>query len=102
MTHPDDKRMPADGIEDEAGVAIVGMSGRFPGAGNVEAFWRNIREGVDSISHFEPGELELLVPARDPWRGPRGLPRGRPYWFQWDGRSLSVLSPPRRPQTAFT
>lgn len=63
MTQPDDTGLPAAGLEDEAGVAIVGMSGRFPGAGNVEAFWRNIREGVDSISHFEPGELDLPEPA---------------------------------------
>jgi acyl transferase domain-containing protein/NAD(P)-dependent dehydrogenase (short-subunit alcohol dehydrogenase family)/acyl carrier protein len=34
-------------------IAIVGLSGRFPGAGDVETFWRNLREGVESISSFE-------------------------------------------------
>lgn len=63
MMQPDDNNLPTGALDDEAGVAIVGMSGRFPGAGNVEAFWRNIREGVDSISHFEPGELDLPEPA---------------------------------------
>jgi phthiocerol/phenolphthiocerol synthesis type-I polyketide synthase E len=33
-------------------VAVVGMSGRFPGAENVGAFWRSLREGVESISTF--------------------------------------------------
>ncbi len=38
-------------------VAIVGMSGRFPGAGTVEEFWRNLREGVDCITRFSEEEL---------------------------------------------
>ena len=39
-------------------VAIVGMSGRFPGARTVEQFWRNLRDGVESITHFSEAELE--------------------------------------------
>jgi acyl transferase domain-containing protein/thioesterase domain-containing protein len=39
-------------------IAIVGMSGRFPGARNLEEFWQNIRDGVESISFFEDRELE--------------------------------------------
>ncbi|HLL45451.1 MAG TPA: polyketide synthase, partial [Longimicrobiaceae bacterium] len=38
-------------------VAIVGMSGRFPGAGSVEEFWRNLRGGVDCITRFSEEEL---------------------------------------------
>ena len=40
-------------------IAIIGMSGRFPGAENIEAFWQNLREGVESISLFSDGEIEL-------------------------------------------
>ncbi len=40
------------------GVAIIGMAGRFPGAADVTAFWRNLRAGVESISHFTDSELE--------------------------------------------
>src|SRR5260370_32635024 len=36
------------------GVAIVGMSCRFPGADNVSQFWENLRVGVDTISRFTP------------------------------------------------
>jgi len=43
------------------GVAIIGMSGRFPGAGNVNAFWQNLVNGVDSISRFSEGDLEFSV-----------------------------------------
>src|SRR6185437_108134 len=38
-------------------IAIVGMSGRFPGAGDVGEFWRNLCEGVESITFFSPEEL---------------------------------------------
>jgi acyl transferase domain-containing protein len=41
------------------GIAIVGMSGRFPGAADVDAFWRNIKQGVESVTHFDPAELDL-------------------------------------------
>ncbi len=40
------------------GIAIIGMSGRFPGAGSVAQFWKNLAEGVDSVSHFKAAELE--------------------------------------------
>ena len=40
------------------GIAIVGMAGRFPGARNVEEFWRNLRDGVESVSFFTDEELE--------------------------------------------
>ena len=45
-------------------IAIVGMSGRFPGARNLETFWQNVRDGVESIAHFsDPELLAAGVPA---------------------------------------
>ena len=48
----------ADALE-EAGfaVAIIGASGRFPGAENLDAFWRNLRDGVESVHFFTDDEL---------------------------------------------
>ena len=40
-------------------IAIVGMAGRFPGARNVDDFWRNLCAGVESITRFSPAELEV-------------------------------------------
>ena len=34
----------------ERAVAIIGYSGRFPGAADPEAFWSNLMDGVDSIT----------------------------------------------------
>ncbi|WP_265445529.1 non-ribosomal peptide synthetase [Acetivibrio straminisolvens] len=37
-------------------VAIIGMSGRFPGAKNIDEFWENLKNGVDSITTFSKEE----------------------------------------------
>jgi acyl transferase domain-containing protein/NADP-dependent 3-hydroxy acid dehydrogenase YdfG/acyl carrier protein len=39
-------------------IAIVGMAGRFPGARDLDAFWRNLRDGVESITFLKDSELE--------------------------------------------
>jgi non-ribosomal peptide synthase protein (TIGR01720 family) len=38
-------------------IAIIGMSGRFPGAGNVDEFWQNLKNEVESIRFFTDEEL---------------------------------------------
>lgn len=36
----------------EEGIAIIGIACRFPGADNVEEFWSNLADGVESISRI--------------------------------------------------
>ena len=38
-------------------IAIVGMAGRFPGARNIDEFWRNLRDGTESIRQLSSAEL---------------------------------------------
>ncbi|MEH2264828.1 MAG: type I polyketide synthase [Nostoc sp.] len=45
-------------------IAIIGMSGRFPGANNIEDFWENLCSGVESISTFT--DEELIASGIDP------------------------------------
>ncbi|MGX6606775.1 SDR family NAD(P)-dependent oxidoreductase [Micromonosporaceae bacterium Da 78-11] len=45
-------------------IAIIGMSGRFPGADDVDAFWRNISTGVESFTVFS--DEELISAGEDP------------------------------------
>ncbi len=45
------------GRDASTGVAIVGIACRFPGAANHRAFWRNLCEGVESISLLSDQEL---------------------------------------------
>lgn len=39
-------------------IAIVGLSGRFPGARNIEAFWDLLKRGDNSFSQLSPEDLE--------------------------------------------
>ncbi len=38
-------------------IAVIGMVGRFPGASDLDTFWRNLRDGVESIARFSADEL---------------------------------------------
>src|ERR1051325_5141272 len=38
-------------------IAVIGMAGRFPGAKSVAEFWRNLTDGVESVSFFSDEEL---------------------------------------------
>nr|WP_243146694.1 SDR family NAD(P)-dependent oxidoreductase [Scytonema sp. UIC 10036] len=40
-------------------IAVIGMSGRFPGADNLSEFWENLRQGVDSITEVPPSRWDL-------------------------------------------
>jgi phthiocerol/phenolphthiocerol synthesis type-I polyketide synthase E len=44
-------------LEHGQAIAIVGMSGRFPGAASVHQFWQNLCGGVESISFIPREEL---------------------------------------------
>lgn len=49
--------------DDQDSIAIIGMAARMPGAADLDAFWRNLRDGVDSIRTFT--EVELLEAGLD-------------------------------------
>ncbi|MDQ1350832.1 MAG: hypothetical protein QG657_1134, partial [Acidobacteriota bacterium] len=41
-------------------IAVIGMAGRFPGAKNIDQFWENIKNGVESIRFFTKEQLEQM------------------------------------------
>ncbi|NES18381.1 MAG: SDR family NAD(P)-dependent oxidoreductase, partial [Symploca sp. SIO3E6] len=43
--------------QDDHDIAIIGMAGRFPGAKNLEEFWENLKNGVESISQLSDQQL---------------------------------------------
>jgi acyl transferase domain-containing protein len=51
----------SDGADD---IALIGMSGRFPGARSIQEFWNNVSRGVDSIATFS--DEELLAAGAEP------------------------------------
>ncbi|HEY0781966.1 MAG TPA: type I polyketide synthase, partial [Thermoanaerobaculia bacterium] len=51
------------------GIAIIGLSGRFPRSADLAELWRNIAGGVDCVTTFADSELEVVPPPevlRDP------------------------------------
>ena len=38
-------------------IAIIGMAGRFPKSPDIATYWRNLRDGVDCITHFTSDDL---------------------------------------------
>ena len=47
-------------------IAIIGMAGRFPGAKTLAQFWRNLTQGVESVSFFpqDPGFPTSISPGK--------------------------------------
>ncbi len=55
--------------EPASGIAIIGMTGRFPGADSVEEFWQNLCDGVESITFFDKSELDNPPADNDASKG---------------------------------
>ncbi|MDQ0191714.1 non-ribosomal peptide synthetase/type I polyketide synthase [Paenibacillus wynnii] len=49
---------------DSTDIAVIGMSCKFPGADDLDSFWRNIVSGKESITYFD--HEELLESGVDP------------------------------------
>jgi acyl transferase domain-containing protein len=47
----------ASNYQNGSEIAIIGLTGRFPGAKNIDEFWKNLQNGVESISFFSDEEL---------------------------------------------
>ena len=87
------------------GIAIVGMACRFPGASTPEEFWKNLEQGVESISFFEEEQLDraAIDPAelRDPkYVKARGVLEGIEQFdsrfFEFSPREADITDPQQR------
>jgi acyl transferase domain-containing protein len=94
----------ADAIRQNA-IAIVGMAGRFPGARNLDEFWRNLRDGVESIEEFSAADLAAERIDLALSRNPRYVPRGTVLedadgfdaaFFGFSPREAEILDPQQR------
>ena len=56
-------RVGAKHVSPQWDIAIIGMSGRFPGAANVEELWRNLLAKKNGISRWSVDELDPSIPA---------------------------------------
>ncbi len=58
-------------------IAVVGMACRYPGADSVDALWRNLRDGVDSLHELTPEELGAAGIDPEAVRGGKWVPVSR-------------------------
>jgi acyl transferase domain-containing protein/thioesterase domain-containing protein/acyl carrier protein len=88
-----------------APIAIIGMAGRFPGARNVAEFWRNLRDGVESISDRSDAELAASGATHEELANPEyvkrasvleNVPAFDASFFGLSPRDASIMDPQHR------
>ena len=86
-------------------IAIVGMAGRFPGARNIDEYWRNLRDGVESVRRYSDDELHAAGVDDHLLRDPNYVPAGAPLddmesfdagYFGFNTREGDILDPQHR------
>jgi acyl transferase domain-containing protein len=86
-------------------IAVVGLVGRFPGADNLEEFWRNLRDGVESVTFFTEEELQAFGVDPAALRAPnfvkaapvlRGFSMFDAAFFGYSPREAELLDPQHR------
>ncbi|WP_217214627.1 polyketide synthase, partial [Streptomyces sp. AC550_RSS872] len=97
-----------DGFDDlpaESGVAIVGMAGRFPGAADLDEFWRNLRDGVESIVALTDEELTAAGVPPETFNRPDFVKAGPRFqdaglfdaeFFGYTAREAQLMDPQHR------
>jgi len=89
----------------DGAVAVVGVAGRFPGARDLDAFWRNLCGGVEAASEFSDDDLLRAGVPAESLREPR-LVRRRPVlddvdlfdaaFFGYSPREAETIDPQQR------
>ncbi|MGA4851325.1 beta-ketoacyl synthase N-terminal-like domain-containing protein [Streptomyces sp. G5(2025)] len=96
---------PDPGFDADSAIAVVGMSGRFPGAPDLATYWANLRDGVCSITDFTEAQLladgagpeELRRPEHVPAKGYlAGADRFDAALFGFNRTEAAALDPQHR------
>ncbi|HKU37743.1 MAG TPA: beta-ketoacyl synthase N-terminal-like domain-containing protein, partial [Polyangiales bacterium] len=79
-------------------LAIVGMSCRFPGAPDLEAFWRLLERGEDAVSDLPPERWQLATGVGAPRYGGfiRDIDGFDPGFFGISAREAARMDPQQR------
>ncbi len=92
-------------VEPGSDLAIVGMAGRFPGAPDIGAFWRNLRDGVESITFWDDETLRAAGIAEDTLADPGyvraasvldGVEHFDAPFFGYSAREAALIDPQQR------
>ena len=91
--------------EIDTDIAVIGMSGRFPGAEEIEEFWDNLKKGVESIKNFSAEELKEAGVSEEELNNPnyvkaKGVIDDVEYFdpevFNYSPREVEVMDPQLR------
>ncbi|RMG97446.1 MAG: SDR family NAD(P)-dependent oxidoreductase [Chloroflexi bacterium] len=86
-------------------IAVVGMACRLPGADNVEQFWENLRNGVESIRFYTDEELRAAGVSESLLKNPNYVKAGAPLdememfdagFFGFGPRDAAIMDPQHR------
>ncbi|MFP5264073.1 MAG: beta-ketoacyl synthase N-terminal-like domain-containing protein [Blastocatellia bacterium] len=86
-------------------IAVIGMSGRFPGSRNLNEFWQNLRGGVEAVSFFTDEELLASGIEPEQLRHPNYVKAGSlledvdlfdASFFGYNAREGEILDPQQR------
>jgi len=86
-------------------IAIIGMAGRFPGAPSIDAFWQNLRDGVESIRTLSDTELRAAGVSEEELANPEyvraaaildGIELFDASFFGFSPRDASIMDPQHR------
>lgn len=102
---PEDLNQPELNPDTGSDIAIIGMSGRFPGASDLHQFWQNLRDGVESITFFSDEEL-LAAGVNPDWLHNPDYIKAAPVlagsdlfdaaFFGYSPREASLMDPQQR------
>src|SRR5687767_3853461 len=89
----------------ESDIAIVGMATRVTGARSIEEFWRNVRDGVESIEAYTDEQLLAQGESPDNLRKPNYVRAGGPLpgmemfdgeFFGFSPKESAIMDPQHR------
>lgn len=95
----------SSGTDTSLHIAVIGMAGRFPGAPDIDRFWRNLIDGVESIRRWsreelvEAGLTEELIDRPDFVRAGAPLEDGACFdaeFFGYSPAEAEILDPQQR------
>ena len=89
----------------ENDIAIVGMAARLPGAKTIDAYWKNLIGGVESVRFFTDEELLARGETKDRLRNPKYVRAAAPLedlelfdgeFFGFSPKESAILDPQHR------
>ncbi|HBL10961.1 MAG TPA: hypothetical protein DD379_06055, partial [Cyanobacteria bacterium UBA11162] len=86
-------------------IAIIGISGRFPGSHTIDEFWKNLKNGIELISEFPDSQQNNQVASnghqhtRQPIKAGAVLDNVEQFdasFFGFNPREAEVMDPQHR------